>query len=88
MVIGKGDNTVGDCLERLMMVPGLQGGGPLYSFTCSLMDSPDNRDLLMGLHLNYIVNWLKGKCVITHQPAVVEHSRIRLFEQNGVVNMD
>lgn len=55
----------------------------------SLMDSPDNRDLIMGLPLDYIVNWLKEKRVITHQPVVVERSRgVRLFGQDGVVDMD
>ncbi|GMP70058.1 hypothetical protein CsSME_00029083 [Camellia sinensis var. sinensis] len=86
---GKGENTVGDYLARLMTVPGLQGGGPLFSFACSLMDSPDNCDLIMGLPLDYIVNWLKEKRVITHQPVVVEWSRgARLFGQDGVIDMD
>ncbi|GMP70057.1 hypothetical protein CsSME_00029083 [Camellia sinensis var. sinensis] len=76
-------------LARLMTVPGLQGGGPLFSFACSLMDSPDNCDLIMGLPLDYIVNWLKEKRVITHQPVVVEWSRgARLFGQDGVIDMD
>ncbi|CAL5435117.1 unnamed protein product [Camellia sinensis] len=66
VVTGKDENTIGDCLARLMAMPGLQGGGPLFSFACSLMDSPDNRDLIMGLPLDYIVNWLKEKRVITH----------------------
>ncbi|KAI7995869.1 L10-interacting MYB domain-containing protein [Camellia lanceoleosa] len=89
VVTGKGENTVGDCLARLMTVPGLQGGGPLFSFACSLMDSPDNRDLIMGLPLDYVVNWLKEKRAITHQPVVVERSRgVRLFGQDGVVDMD
>ncbi|KAI8005865.1 L10-interacting MYB domain-containing protein [Camellia lanceoleosa] len=80
IVIGKGENTVGDCLARLMTVPGLQSGGLLFSFACSLMDSPDNRDLIMGLSLDYIVNWLKEKRVITHQPIAVERSCcVRLF---------
>ncbi|THG14978.1 hypothetical protein TEA_025109 [Camellia sinensis var. sinensis] len=56
---GKGENTVGDCLAKLMMVPGLYGGGSLFSFTCLLMDSPDKRNLIMGLPLDYVVNWLK-----------------------------
>ncbi|XP_028101559.1 uncharacterized protein LOC114300878 isoform X2 [Camellia sinensis] len=88
VVTGNGENTVGDCLARLMTVPGLQGGGLPFSFACSLMDSPDNCDLLMGLPLDYIVNWLKEKCVITHQPIVERSHGIRLFRQDGAVNMD
>lgn len=36
VITRKGENTAGDCLARLMTVPGLQGGGPLFSFACSL----------------------------------------------------
>ncbi|GMP95334.1 hypothetical protein CsSME_00044419 [Camellia sinensis var. sinensis] len=77
VVIGKGENTVGDCLAML------------FSFACSLMDSPDNHHLIMDLSLDYIVNWLKEKRVIIHPPVVVERSRgVRLFGQDGVVDMD
>ncbi|KAI8017351.1 hypothetical protein LOK49_LG04G03616 [Camellia lanceoleosa] len=89
VVTRKGKNTIGDCLWRLMTVLGLQGGGLLFSFACSLMDSPDNCDLLMGLPLDYILNWLKEKRVITHQPVMVKCSHgIRLFGQDGVADMD
>ncbi|GMP72221.1 hypothetical protein CsSME_00030326 [Camellia sinensis var. sinensis] len=64
-------------------------GGSLFSFTCLLMDSPDKRNLIMGLPLDYVVNWLKEKRVIAHQPAMVECSHgVRLFRQDGVVDMD
>ncbi|KAI8020805.1 L10-interacting MYB domain-containing protein [Camellia lanceoleosa] len=89
IVTGNGENTVGDYLARLMTVPGLQGGRPLFLFACSLMDSPNNCDLIMGLPLDNIVNWLKEKRVITHQPVMVEWSPgVRLFGQDGVVDMN
>ncbi|KAL7229821.1 hypothetical protein ACSBR2_008386 [Camellia fascicularis] len=49
VVIRKGKNTIGDCLARLMNIPGLQPGGSLFSFACTLMNSPDNCGLIMGL---------------------------------------
>ncbi|KAI8013764.1 hypothetical protein LOK49_LG05G00157 [Camellia lanceoleosa] len=56
VVTGKGDNTVGDCLARLMSTPGLETSGQLFSFACGIMDSPDNRDIIMALLQNCIVN--------------------------------
>ncbi|CAL5343164.1 unnamed protein product [Camellia sinensis] len=49
VVTGKGDNTVGDYLARLMSTPGLEPGSKLFSFAYSIMDSPDNRDIIMAL---------------------------------------
>ncbi|KAI7988192.1 hypothetical protein LOK49_LG13G00544 [Camellia lanceoleosa] len=51
VVTRRGENTVGDCLARLMNTPGLEVGGLLFLFACSLMDSLDNCDLMMGLPL-------------------------------------
>ncbi|CAL5422436.1 unnamed protein product [Camellia sinensis] len=89
VVTVKGDNTVGDCLARLMSTPGLELGGKLFSFACGIMDSPDNRDIIMALPQNYIVNWLTEKRACT--PANVgrdcEGGR-RLFESGGAVDLD
>ncbi|CAL5384528.1 unnamed protein product [Camellia sinensis] len=49
VVTRKCENTVGDCLARLMSMPGLEPGSKLFSFACGIMDSPDNRDLIMSL---------------------------------------
>ncbi|KAL7207648.1 hypothetical protein ACSBR1_029571 [Camellia fascicularis] len=89
VVTGKGDNTVGDCLARLMSTPGLEPGGKLFSFACCIMDSPDNRDIIMALPMDYIVNWLTEKRACT--PANVGRERernVRLFGSDGVVDMD
>ncbi|GMP30254.1 hypothetical protein CsSME_00005001 [Camellia sinensis var. sinensis] len=79
-------STVASSMDNLVEAA---RGGLLFSFACSLMDSLDNCDLLMGLSLDYILNWLKKKRVITHRPIMVKRSRgIRLFGQDGVVDMD
>ncbi|GMP71849.1 hypothetical protein CsSME_00030103 [Camellia sinensis var. sinensis] len=67
---------------------GLEGGGPLFSFTSSLMDSLDNRNLIMGLSLDYIVVWLQEKRALC-QPAVVCGScDVCLFRHDGLVDLD
>ncbi|CAL5349293.1 unnamed protein product [Camellia sinensis] len=89
VVTRKGDNTVGDCLARLMSTPRLELGGKLFSFACAIMDSPDNRDIIMALPMDYIVNWLTEKRACT--PANVGRERerdVRLFGSDGVVDMD
>ncbi|GMP38292.1 hypothetical protein CsSME_00009594 [Camellia sinensis var. sinensis] len=89
VVTGKGENTIGDCLARLMSMPGLEPGGKLFSFACAIMDSPDNRDIIMSLPQDYIVNWLKEKRACT--PANVRRERerdVHLFGSDGVVDMD
>ncbi|XP_028118949.1 uncharacterized protein LOC114316491 [Camellia sinensis] len=89
VVTGKGDNIVGDCLARLMSTPGLEPGGKLFSFACGIMDSPDNRDIIMALPQNYIVNWLTEKRACT--PANVGRDReggTRLFGSGGAVDLD
>ncbi|XP_028120259.1 uncharacterized protein LOC114317701 [Camellia sinensis] len=88
VVTGRGENTVGDCLARLMNVAGLELGGPLFSFACSLMDSPDNRDVMMGLPVDCIVAWLKEKRAICH-PTVVSGTRgVSLFGRDGVLDLN
>ncbi|XP_028061497.1 uncharacterized protein LOC114264965 [Camellia sinensis] len=88
VVTGRGKNTVGDCLARLMNVLGLELGGPLFSFACSLMDSPDNRDVMMGLPVDCIVAWLKEKRAICH-PTVVSGTRgVSLFGRDGVLDLN
>ncbi|KAI8022546.1 L10-interacting MYB domain-containing protein [Camellia lanceoleosa] len=89
VVIGKGENTLGDCLARLMSTPGLEPSGKLFPFTCGIMDSPDNRDIIMALPQNYIVNWLTKKRACT--PANVGKDReggTRLFRSGGAVDLD
>ncbi|GMP81401.1 hypothetical protein CsSME_00036125 [Camellia sinensis var. sinensis] len=89
VVMGKGDNTVGDCLARLMSTPGLEPDGKLFSFACGIMDSPDNRDIIMDLPQNYIVNWLTEKRAC--MPANVgrdRERRTRLFRSGGSVDLD
>ncbi|GMQ04917.1 hypothetical protein CsSME_00050156 [Camellia sinensis var. sinensis] len=89
IVIGKSENIVGDCLARLMSMPGLKPGGKLLSFACGIMDSPDNRYLTMSLSQDYIVNWLKEKRACTLANVGREHERdIRVFRSDGVVDMD
>ncbi|GMP62434.1 hypothetical protein CsSME_00024544 [Camellia sinensis var. sinensis] len=79
----------GDCLARLMNTPGLEPGDQLFSFTCSIMDSPNNRDLMMALPLDYIVAWLKEKHACTPHNVGRERQRdVRLFGSDGVVNMN
>lgn len=65
VVTGKGENTVGDCLVRLMNTPGLELDSQLFLLACSIMDSPDNRDIMMAIPLDYAVNWLKEKRACT-----------------------
>ncbi|GMP23104.1 hypothetical protein CsSME_00000828 [Camellia sinensis var. sinensis] len=89
IVTGKGDNTVGDCLARLMSTPRLEPGGKLFSFTCGIMDSPNNRDIIMALPVNYIVNWLTEKCACT--PANVGRDReqgTQLFRNDVAIDLD
>ncbi|CAL5408826.1 unnamed protein product [Camellia sinensis] len=89
VVTSKGDNTVGDCLARLMSTPGLEPGGKLFSFACDIMDSPDNRDIIMALPQNYIINWLTEKRACT--PTNVGRDRewgTRLFRSGGAVDLD
>ncbi|CAL5358044.1 unnamed protein product [Camellia sinensis] len=89
VVTGKGDNTVGDYLARLMSTPGLETGGKLFSFACGIMDSPDNGDIIMALSQNCIVNWLTEKRAYT--PANVGRDReggTRLFGSGGAVDLD
>ncbi|THF99798.1 hypothetical protein TEA_001691 [Camellia sinensis var. sinensis] len=83
------DNTVGDCLARLMNTPGLEPGDKLFSFACGIMDSPNNQDIIMALLVNYIVNWLTKKRTCT--PTNVGRDRKRgtqLFKSNGAVDLD
>ncbi|XP_028096055.1 uncharacterized protein LOC114295968 [Camellia sinensis] len=83
------ENTVGNCLVRLMNTPRLEPSGQLFSFTCNIMDSPDNHDLMMALLLDYIIAWLKEKRACTPQNVGRERQRdVRLFGSDGVVNMD
>ncbi|KAI8012957.1 hypothetical protein LOK49_LG05G00729 [Camellia lanceoleosa] len=89
VVTDKCDNTVGDCLARLMSTPGLEEGGKLFSFACGIMDSPDNRDIIMALLQNYIVNWLTEKRACT--PANVGRNlkgETWLFGSGGVIDLD
>ncbi|GMP52140.1 hypothetical protein CsSME_00018079 [Camellia sinensis var. sinensis] len=90
VIIGKSENTVGDYLARLIMsMPGLEPDSKLFSFACSIMDLPDNRDIIMALPVDYIAKWLKEKRVCT--PANVGRDRerdVRLFGSDGVVDMD
>ncbi|KAI8007950.1 L10-interacting MYB domain-containing protein [Camellia lanceoleosa] len=58
VVTGNGENTVGDCLARLMSMPGLEPNGKLFSFVCGIMDSPENRDIIMAFSMDYIANQL------------------------------
>ncbi|KAI7995001.1 hypothetical protein LOK49_LG11G02858 [Camellia lanceoleosa] len=84
-----GDNTMGDCLARLMSMTRLEPSGKLFSFACGIMDSPDNRDIIMALSQNYIINWLTEKRACT--PANVGRDReggTRLFESGGAVDLD
>ncbi|KAL7168297.1 hypothetical protein ACSBR2_038687 [Camellia fascicularis] len=89
VVTGKGDNTVGDCLARLMSTPGLETGGQLFSFACGIMDSPDNRDIIMALPQNCIVNWLTEKRACTpHNFGMDRQGGTRLFGSGGAVDLD
>lgn len=89
VVIGNGEDTVDDCLARLMNTPGLEPSDQLFSFACSIMDSPDNRDIMMALPLDYVVNWLKEKRASTPQNAGKERQRdVCLFGRDGVVVID
>ncbi|CAL5339874.1 unnamed protein product [Camellia sinensis] len=89
VVTGKGDNTVGDCLARLMSTPGLETGGKLFSFACGIMDSPDNRDIIMALLQNCIVNWLTEKRACTPANVGRDHEGgTRLFGSGGAVDLD
>ncbi|XP_028084534.1 uncharacterized protein LOC114285665 [Camellia sinensis] len=89
VVTGKGDNTVGDCLARLMSTPGLEPGGKLFSFACGIMDSPDIRDIIMALPQNYIVNWLTEKRACTPANVGRDHDGgTRLSGSGGAVDLD
>ncbi|GMQ09526.1 hypothetical protein CsSME_00052866 [Camellia sinensis var. sinensis] len=89
VVPGKGDNTVGDCLAQLMSMPGLEPGGKLFSFACGIIDSPDNRDIIMVLPQNYIVNWLTEKRACTPANVGRDHDGgTRLFGSSGAVDLD
>ncbi|KAL7245220.1 hypothetical protein ACSBR2_000524 [Camellia fascicularis] len=88
-VIGKGENTMGNCLTRLMNTLRLEPSDQLFLFACSIMDSPDNHDLMMDLPLDYIVAWLKEKRACTPQNVGKERQRdVHLFGSDGVVDMD
>ncbi|GMP26657.1 hypothetical protein CsSME_00003007 [Camellia sinensis var. sinensis] len=56
VVTEKGENIVNDCLARLMDTLGLEPNGQLLSFAYSIMDSPDNCDIMMALPLDYVMN--------------------------------
>ncbi|CAL5443619.1 unnamed protein product [Camellia sinensis] len=87
--IDKGDNTVRDCLARLMSTPGLEPSGKLFSFACGIMNSLDNRDIIMAFPMNYIVNWLTEKRACT--PTNVGRDRERwtqLFRSDGTVDLE
>ncbi|KAI8007658.1 hypothetical protein LOK49_LG07G03383 [Camellia lanceoleosa] len=89
IVTGKGDNTMEDCLARLMSMPGFEPGGPLFSFACGIMDTPDNRDIIMALSQNYIVNWLIEKRACTPANVGRDHNGgPRLFGSGGAVDLD
>ncbi|GMP29244.1 hypothetical protein CsSME_00004438 [Camellia sinensis var. sinensis] len=89
VVTGKGNNTVGDCLARLMSTPGLEPGDKLFLFTCDIMDSPDNRDIIIALPVNYIVNWLIEKRACTPANVGKDSERgTQLFGSGGAVDLD
>ncbi|KAI8023501.1 hypothetical protein LOK49_LG03G00920 [Camellia lanceoleosa] len=89
VVMGKGDNTVGDCLARLMSTPRLEPCGKLFSFACGIMDTPDNQDIIMALPQNYIVNWLTEKRACMPANVGRDHNGgPRLFGSGGVVDLD
>ncbi|GMP69338.1 hypothetical protein CsSME_00028638 [Camellia sinensis var. sinensis] len=72
-----------------MSAPGLEPSGQLFSFTCGIMDSPDNRDIIMVLPQNYIVNWLTEKCTCTSANVGRDHEGgTRLFGSSGTVDLD
>ncbi|KAL7238293.1 hypothetical protein ACSBR2_004408 [Camellia fascicularis] len=78
-----------DCFARLMNMPGLEPCDQLFSFTCSIMNSSNNRDLMMALSLDYIVAWLKEKRACTPHNVGRERQRdVRLFDSDDVVNMN
>ncbi|KAI7982071.1 hypothetical protein LOK49_LG15G00669 [Camellia lanceoleosa] len=84
-----GENTVGECLARLMSTPGLETGGQLFSFACGIMDSPDNREIIMALPQNCIVNWLTEKRACTpHNIGMDRQGGTRLFGSGGAVDLD
>ncbi|KAI7985635.1 hypothetical protein LOK49_LG14G00319 [Camellia lanceoleosa] len=89
VVTGKGENTVGECLARLMSTPGLETGGQLFSFACGIMDAPDNQDIIMALPQNCIVNWLTEKRACTpHNIGMDRQGGTRLFGSGGAVDLD
>ncbi|GMP98759.1 hypothetical protein CsSME_00046522 [Camellia sinensis var. sinensis] len=90
VVTGKSDNTVRDCLARLMSTPGLEPGDKLLSFACGIMDSPNNRDIIIALPQNYIVNWLTEKraCTLVNVGRDREGGGTRLFGNGGAVDLD
>ncbi|GMP37610.1 hypothetical protein CsSME_00009215 [Camellia sinensis var. sinensis] len=89
VVTGKCDNTVGDCFARLMSTPRLEPSDKLFLFTCGIMNSPDNRDIIMALPVDYIVNWLTEKCVCTPANVGRDHERgTELFRSDGIVDLD
>ncbi|GMP60752.1 hypothetical protein CsSME_00023487 [Camellia sinensis var. sinensis] len=89
VVTDKGDNTVGDCLARLMSTPGLEPDSKLFSFACGIMDSPDNGDIIMALPQNYIVNWLTEKRAYTPANVGKDHEEgTQLFGSGGAVDLD
>ncbi|GMP72638.1 hypothetical protein CsSME_00030590 [Camellia sinensis var. sinensis] len=72
-----------------MSTLGLELGGKLFSFAYGIMDSPDNRDIIMALPQNYIVNWLTEKRTCTQ--ANVGRDRewgTRLFGSGGAIDLD
>ena len=53
------------------------------------MDSPDNRDIIMALPVNYIVNWLTEKCAYTLANVRRDRERgTQLFGSDGVVDLE
>ncbi|GMP72362.1 hypothetical protein CsSME_00030433 [Camellia sinensis var. sinensis] len=89
VITGKSENTVGDYLAGLISTPRLEPSSKLFSFAYGIMDSSDNRDIIMALPVDYIVNWLKEKCACTLAKVGKDRERdVRLFGSDGVVDMD